>query len=372
MASNAKRPDGGWRARYRDAAGKEHAKHFARKIDAQRWLDEVTAAVVTGQYVDPRAGRVTLRDYATAWASGQVGRDNTARITDNALRVHIFPRLGDRPMHAVRHSDVQALVKACSETLAPGTVRNVYDVLARVFSSAVDDRVVAATPCRRIILPRLEDVEIVPPSVEQVLTLVEVVEPRYRGAVVLLAGSGLRVGELLGARIGDVDFLRRSIRVERQRLQDNTIAPTKTGKSVRTVPLGQVVVDELAAHLAAYPSSEWLFTTRQGRPLVYRQWQNVWRRAKTAATIEDLSTHDLRHFFASALIAGGASVKQVQAVLGHANAMITLRTYAHLWPGDDDRTRDVMDATLSVLRTGCGPDTSAATIAAGQGASDAP
>jgi hypothetical protein len=62
----------------------------------------------------------------------------------------------------------------------------------------------------------------------------------------------------------------------------------------------------------------------------------------------------------------------VQAVLGHANAMITLRTYAHLWPGDDDRTRDVMDATLSVLRTGCGPDTSAATIAAGQGASDAP
>lgn len=54
MASIKKREDGQWRARYRDAAGKEHAKHFARKIDAQRWLDETTAAVVTGQYVDPR------------------------------------------------------------------------------------------------------------------------------------------------------------------------------------------------------------------------------------------------------------------------------------------------------------------------------
>ena len=97
----------------------------------------------------------------------------------------------------------------------------------------------------------------------------------------------------------------------------------------------------------------------------------VWRHARAAAAV-DLSTHDLRHFFASALIAGGASVKQVQVVLGHANAMITLRTYAHLWPGDDDRTRAVMDATLDVLRTGCGPSESAAGIAAGQGASDAP
>ena len=84
-----------------------------------------------------------------------------------------------------------------------------------------------------------------------------------------------------------------------------------------------------------------------------------------------MSTHDLRQFLASALIAGGASVKQVQAVLGHSDAMITLRTYAHLWPGDDDRTRSVMDATLDVLRTGCGPSESAAGIAAGQGSSDA-
>lgn len=250
-------------------------------------------------------------------------------------------------MHAVRHSDVQALVKACSEHLAPGTVRNVYDVLARVFLAAVDDRVVAASPCRRIILPRLEDAEIVPPSLEQVVSLVMSVEPRYRSAVVLLAGSGLRIGELLGARVGDVDFLRRTIRVERQRLQDNTIAPTKTGKSVRTVPLGQVVVDELAAHLAAYPSSEWLFTTPKDGPLGYRQWKNVWRRAKAAAVGEDMSTHDLRHFFASALIAGGASVKQVQMILGHASAAVTLGVYAHLWPGDDDRARGILDAALA-------------------------
>ena len=63
----------------------------------------------------------------------------------------------------------------------------------------------------------------------------------------------------------------------------------------------------------------------------------------------DLTAHDLRHFHASALIAGGASVKQVQERLGQATAAITLETYAHLWPGDDDRTRDVIDAALSPL-----------------------
>jgi len=78
-------------------------------------------------------------------------------------------------------------------------------------------------------------------------------------------------------------------------------------------------------------------------------------------------THDLRNFFASALIAGGASVKQVQTVLGHSSPMITLRVYAHLWPGDDNRTRDVMDATLDGLRTVCGLVDSGVDSIAGQG-----
>jgi integrase len=61
-----------------------------------------------------------------------------------------------------------------------------------------------------------------------------------------MAGSGLRIGRALGLEVADVDFLRGVVRVERQRRQDGTLGPTKTAKSTRTVPLGQVVVDELA------------------------------------------------------------------------------------------------------------------------------
>ena len=373
MASITKRPDGRWRARYRDETGKEHAKHFDRKIDGQRWLDEVTTAVVTGQYVDPRAGRLTLAKYAPGWQASQIGRASTGRLVDNALRVHVLPAMGDRPMAGLRRSDVQGFVRMLSDKLAPGSVRNVYEVLNRVMESAVEDRLLVRSPCTRITLPDLTAGEVVPPSAEAVAAISAAVEPRCRALVVLLAGSGLRIGEALGLAVSDVDFLRRTVRVERQRLQDGSLGPTKTAKSVRTVPLGQVVIDELARHLATYPSDEVLFTTAWGEPLTYRRWKVVWRNALDGTRLnskemsqlsgDDLesarragrcspmafSTHDLRHFTASALISGGASVKQVQAVLGHSSAVITLRVYSHLWPGDDDRTRSVMDAALGPL-----------------------
>ena len=75
--------------------------------------------------------------------------------------------------------------------------------------------------------------------------------------------------------------------------------------------------------------------------LVYREWRDVWTAARKTTGLA-VGTHDLRHFTASALIAGGASVKQVQAVFRHSSAVITLRTYGHLWPGDDDRTRAII------------------------------
>ncbi len=347
MPSISKRPDGRWRARYRDDAGREHARHFTRKLDGQRWLDGVTAAVVTGAYVDPRAGRVTLAAYAGRWEACQVGRDGTARIVDNALRVHVLPALGHRKLDSLRKSDVQGFVKALSATLSPGSVRNVYDVLARVLASAVDDRLIAHSPCRKVVLPALLEHEVVPPSVEQVRTLADAVDPRYRGLVILLAGSGLRIGEALGLDVGHVGFLRGSVRVERQRYQDGSLEPTKTRGSTRTVPVGRVVVEALAAHLATYPSTGALFTTELGEPLGYPRWKREWRSAQVATGL-DVDTHRLRHFTASALISGGASVKQVQTVLGHSTAAVTLRVYSHLWPGDDDRTRAVMDAALGI------------------------
>lgn len=345
MSSIKKRDNGKWRARYRDEAGKEHARHFDRKTDAQLWIDQVTAAVVRGDYVDPKAGKVTVKDYATTWERIQVASTGTKRITDNALRLHILPELGAHPISVVRPTMVQALVKKLEDKeLAPGTVRSIYHVLTQVFAAAVEDRLISTTPCRRIALPKADDAEVVPPGIEDVLAARDCIGDRWAALVVLLAGSGLRIGEALGLQVADVDFLRRTIKVDRQRDQSGALVAVKSKSSRRTVPVGQVVIDALAAHLAVYPSDGDLFLDELGQPLKYRRWKTL-----LAATAGDFTAHSLRHFYASALIAGGASVKQVQERLGHSSPMITLQTYAHLWPGDDDRTRDVMDAALASL-----------------------
>lgn len=349
MANVQKRPNGKWRARYRDETGKEHARHFVRKVDAQRWLDEVTASVVRGDYVDPRAGRVTLATYAASWEAVQVSSEGTARIVDNALRLHLLPALGTHPLASIRPTHVQGFVKGLeAKGLAPGSVRNVYDVAAQVFAAAVDDRIIPVSPCRKIRLPRGDGGEVVPPTIEEVKAIADTIGDRWRAVVVTLAGSGLRIGELRGLEVADVDFLRRTIRVERQRMQSGEVAPLKSKASRRTVPVGRVVIDELARHLAAYPSDGALFVDELGEPLPYWRWKRLLAASAKASGIE-VTAHAFRHFYASALIAGGASVKQVQERLGHSSPVITLRTYAHFWPGDEDRTRIVMDAALSLL-----------------------
>jgi integrase len=363
MAANiAKRPNGRWRARYRDDTGREHARHFERKADAQAWLDEQTARIVRGEWADPRAGRELLSAYATRWESIQVSSPGTARIVDNALRLHILPRLGGQRIASIRRSDVQAFVKWLetrelrpatdsepARTLSAGSVRNIYEVLARVMDAAAEDRVIAISPCRRIALPKDHDDEVGVPTLEEIELVRGALGERWQAVPVVLAGSGLRVGELLGLRLSDVDFLRRSIGVERQRLQSNEIAPLKSRASRRTVPVGHVVIEALAAHLVSYPpAGDGLFTDELGEPLTYRRWKRLLSDAAQAAEVS-VTSHSFRHFAASALISGGASVKQVQTFLGHASAVITLRTYAHLWPGDEDRTRNVLDAALGPL-----------------------
>lgn len=348
MASIKQRADGRWRARYRDDAGREHARHFPRKVDAQNWLNQVTAAVVTGRYVDPKAGKITFAEYAERWEHLQVGRAATKAIIDNAIRLHLVPALGPRAMMAVLPSHLQAIVRGMEASHSPGTIAHVYGVASRIFAAAVNDRVIAVSPCRDVRLPKPPGGEITPPTIDEVLAMANAMPDHLGAAVIMLAGSGLRIGELLGLEVRHVDFLRQTVKVEQQRLQTGEIAPPKTESSIRTVPIADFVKDALAVHLSAYPSKDYLFRTRAGAPVVYSSWIKAWILARKKAGLT-LGTHDLRHFFASALIAGGASVKLVQTALGHHSAAVTLTVYSHLWPGDEDRTRSIMDATFRGL-----------------------
>ena len=162
----------------------------------------------------------------------------------------------------------------------------------------------------------------------------------------------MRQGECFGLTVDRVRFLERTVTVDRQLVtvqgQAPTLAPPKTPASNRTIPLPQVVVDALAAHLAAFPAEpDGLVFTLSGKPITRSVFGHKWRAAvETAGLPAGTGFHALRHYYASLLIRHGESVKTVQARLGHASAVETLDTYSHLWPDSDDRTRDAIDSVL--------------------------
>lgn len=357
MASVDKRPDGHYRARWREhPGGPQKVRHFARKRDAERFLDAIRGDIAHGMYVDPAGGRTLFVEYAEQWRAAQVHRVRTVEQVESYLRLHAYPYLGDRPLGSIRRSDVQAWVKQLTVVLAPGSVELAYRWVSTIFKAAVGDRLIASSPCISITLPKRNEAEVVPLTVGEVEAMAAAVPDRYRALIVFAAGMGLRQGECFGLTVDRVDFLRRHVRVDRQLVSSlrgvPEFGPPKSKAGFRTVPMPEVVSSALAAHLARYRPGQYrlVFTSRTGNPLRRNTLGSMWHRAGPVAGLPEWATfHDLRHFYASLLIAKGCSVKVVQRRLGHQSAMETLDTYGHLWPDSEEETRNAVDLVLGSL-----------------------
>ncbi|MDZ7733985.1 MAG: hypothetical protein U5R31_13755 [Acidimicrobiia bacterium] len=137
---------GTWKARFRLADGRERAKTFKRKVDAEAWERAQRADISRGLLVDPASGRQRFGDYVAAWQQRQVHRPTTAAQVESIMRSHVLPTFADRPLVTVRPSDVQAWVRGLD--LAPATVEVAYRYLAAIFSDAVRDGALGRSPCR--------------------------------------------------------------------------------------------------------------------------------------------------------------------------------------------------------------------------------
>ncbi|MGH8907275.1 MAG: tyrosine-type recombinase/integrase [Egibacteraceae bacterium] len=370
MASIQKRPDGKWRARYRDPDGRERAKHFARKIDAQRWLTAIEADLLRGSYVDPDAGKITLRRFAESWLAAQTFDPSTREAVVSRLRVHILPTLGDIELRAIRPSTVQAWLRGRQQEAAPTHVRVMLANVSAILGAAVEDGLIARNPCRTraVKAPAIEGSRVQPWPTERVLAVADALPDRYRATAVVAAGMGLRQGEVFGLAVEDIDFLRGWVHVRQQVKIINSrlvFAPPK-GQKVRDVPLAQSVTLELSAHVTKYPPVDvtlpWktpegeprsvalIFSTRE-RKALNRTYYNphVWKPALVAAGVEPTRAngmHALRHYYASVLLDAGENIRALADYLGHADPGFTLRVYTHLMPHSEDRARRAVDLAL--------------------------
>lgn len=358
MASVEKRIRAGratWLARWRDPDGAQRKKSFAKKSDAERFLITVNADLLRGTYVDHRAGRVTLQDFAESrWLPSLVHvRPNTLDTYRAHLGNHVLPAFGRRPLSSLRRQDCRTFVAALASRLAPSTVSTVYAVLRMLMQTAVDDGLIAANPCSRVPLPRVEHRVIEPLPASAVTALAQAMPPRYAVTVWLAAGAGLREGEALGLTAPRVDFLRRRIHVEEQLQGPNgqapALAPLKTRASRRVVPVDDVVLQAVTGHMQRWQPGPGglLVTNRLGAPVRRSSFGDRWQNAVEACGLPaGTRFHDLRHFYASALIGAGLHPKAIQARLGHATIAETMDTYGHLFPDAEDYGRGAIDALL--------------------------
>lgn len=353
MPSVAKRPNGKWRGRVRLPDGKQRARHFDRKVDAEQWVARQVVKLADGTWIDPMRGKRTFGEYAAEWVEGQVHhRASTAGAVEVRLRLHVLPRFGDKPIATIQRSDVQAWVKALSVDLAPSYVEGLYRLLAQVMLAAVDDGVLASSPCGRGKVKLPEDVRppLVVPTIGEVRALVDAAPEHAKALIVTAAGTGMRIGEVTGLTVDRIDFLRRQVRVDRQLVgaAPLTFGPVKTRASNRTIPIADELAAVLARHVGGVDRDGVVFVNAHGRPWRRNSVGQEWARWRTAAGV-GFKPHDLRHFYASSLIAGGQSVKVIQARLGHATAQETLDTYGHLWHDDEDRTRGITGGVMAAV-----------------------
>ncbi|SRR5579875_641548 len=362
-----------WQVRWRDDTGRQCKQNFAKRSDADAMDAQVRASLSAGTYIDAAAGKAKFSVYAEQWRAVQVHREATATLTERAMRLYVNPVIGDLALAAVRPVHVQQLVRRLADELAPSTVHVTYGYVASIFKAAVRDRLIGRTPCEGIRLPALPKRQMFIPDPPAVLTVAGLLPGHYRAAPLLAAQSGLRPSEVFGLEVDGIDFLRRTIRVRQQLVTSSKrgnvayLALPKTPQSDRTVPITQATVDMLAAHLAGFPAREveiedrtdprhparrvarLVFTSSRVEPVKRSVWSGVWNpAARKAGFPPRTGLHACRHFYASALIRYGESVKTVQHLLGHSSPAITLNVYAHLWPDADDRARQAIEAAFGL------------------------
>lgn len=262
---------------------------------------------------------------------------------------------------------------------------------------AVEHNVIGKSPLRGVKRPALPDKKMYIPTPEKVLAIANLMPRRLQALVRLAAASGLRQSELYGLTWSQLDLDAKQVRVDKQlvgidvsvthdvhgkptKTYTPVFGPSKTDKSVRTVPLAQVTVDDLKQHRRKFPPGKHglVFTNDLGRPLRRSTFEHPWKEAidtrntheLAAATeavdageidhvIADMSArhdrehnnfHALRHLYASMLIHDGKSVKVIQELLGHKSATETLDTYGHLWERSDDEVRATVDKIFASMQ----------------------
>ena len=325
--------------------GPNEPGRFARRRDAEQFAHLIEVDRSQGSFVDPRLGKITVEEWFERWWPTVTNLRPTTRGRDEAsFRNHVLPTFGSTPLSRVDRTSLREWVARLSDPddggLAPATVSKAVQVFNKAMRAALEDRLISMNPVERLPLPKIEHEEMRFLTPDELRRLADTIDPRYRAFVLLAGYSGLRVGELLALRWGNVDMLRRQVTVI-ETLTDLagqlSFGPPKTRAALRTVTVPSFVAEELSRTVDSPPDARHLvFTSPDGhpvRPTLFRR--RFWNPAVEEAGLNPLRIHDLRHTAVALWIAAGANPKQIAARAGHTSVSVVLDRYGHLLPQHD-------------------------------------
>jgi len=353
-----KLPSGRYQARIRAADGtlQPAPATFATKAEADRWLASAVTEQSSGMWVDPRVGEAPLRQFAVGWLRGKAAlAPKTLELYDYLLDRLILPALGDVALGDITPARVRAWRAELLRAGSPGasTVAKAYRLLSSMMATAVTDNLIARNPCieKGAGVERSPEMRVATP--EQVTAVAAAVAPRYRALVLTAAYAGCRWGELAALRQRKLDLLHSRLTVVEQvvEMSDGSLlwCEPKTAAGKRVVNLPGGLVEELRSHIGHFvvPDPDGLvFTNEGGGVLRARNFRSRhWVPAVRAAGVEGLRFHDLRHVAGTLATISGATIREVQARLGHASPAAAYR-YQHVLDDRDAAIAERLDAVF--------------------------
>jgi integrase len=343
-----KRRGAGWQATYRGPDRRERTKTFPRKVDAEAWLANQQAAISSGGWVDPSAGKVTLDVFAAQWIDQRTDlAERTEELYRWLLKRHILPSLGKHTIAGLSPSRVRSWHAALA-VARPTTASKAYRLLRQVMGTAVSDERIRRNPCQ----VKGAAVERAPErpmtSIAEVQALSDAMPAKLRAAVLLAAWCQLRRGELLGLRRRDVDVAAGTVSIEQTRTKrmngtEITKAPkSDAGRRVTAIP--STILRDVKAHLAAHVAADGdalLF------PVADETLSAGWDKARIVCGRPDLRLHDLRHAGLTWVAIAGATTAELMHRAGHASPRAALR-YQH---ATADRDRALAEALAGLAQS---------------------
>lgn len=324
------------------------------KSAAKRWGDAREAELLRAP--SPNVLRVlqaekkevlTVRDFGPRFvendAKANRQKASSIRAKELILQNHIYPLLGDTKLDAVTDEKIQKLKVALS-SLSPKTVNNVLTVQSKLLRMAVRWKEIATVPCvielLRVLPPLPQFLDF--PEYDRVVHAAPALGARYESVVLLGGDAGLRGGEMIALRWGDIDFKRQHIQVQRQMWRRIVDTP-KSGRG-RIIPMTDALTEALRRQRKG-GNSDWVFATGEDRPPSYRT-ARLWFAsviAQAELSLRGGGVHILRHSFCSHLAMRGAPAKAIQELAGHIHISTTER-YMHLSPAARDGAIGLLNA----------------------------